>query len=200
MAEQKTLCDRNWESCTLNDVYLDVSKLKNELDRAIQANIDCKKLLLNDPIISEIKAQIDFTDKRLNSKRIELISFARAGIFDNLPLDTKWYRSQGLEASDIFSLYHIHDGEWIKKDKDGNDLKLVELGKEGKLEDLPRDWGAIILFGNNFQGAFTIIEGNHRLAYYYINKHTEPITSTIYLAISPSYYLWHNHWSKPNDN
>jgi hypothetical protein len=108
-----------------------------------------------------------------------------------IPPDTVWWEVQGVTENELGELYVSarHNSEW---DAAGNKLTEVAPNTQDQLSSPPSAWpGRIILWGHDWNGPFSIIEGNHRLLAYTRTEARPPLNIDVYVEISPSYCYWH---------
>jgi hypothetical protein len=137
----------------------------------------------------------NLSDPIENHQRLRLLyhpqKLARFIFMLEIPADTCWWEVHGLTQNELDEL-HVsarHTKDW---DVGRYKLKNVAAAVQIPLTSPPSSWpGRVILWGHDWKGPFTIMEGNHRLLAYAAAHTRPPINLDVYVGISPSFCFWH---------
>lgn len=146
-------------------------------------------------------------DAEENTRRRELLGQRRGGLFAGVPPDTLWYEVQYLRNEHLDCLLVMREPNW-NSPADRNELgnvagrRQVSLRsaqknwKEGRIVEFyqtePEQWQSPILWGHSKGGPCTILEGTHRLVWYYSQAIAHPnFKIAAYVGLSESRCHWH---------
>ena len=143
-----------------------------------------------------------------NLGRCILLSAKRGGLFDGIPPDTRWHRVKYLRNEHLDELLVMREPNW-NSETGQNELRTVASRKKVPRRSAPSDrgdshqileyysdepakWQSPILWGHGKDGPFTILEGTHRLVWYYGEAPAHPSFKNIpYIGLSESPSYWH---------
>ena len=143
-----------------------------------------------------------------NLGRCILLSAKRGGLFDGIPPDTRWYRVEYLRNEHLDELLVMRESNW-NSESDQNELRKVASRKKIPRRSAPGDrgdrhqilefysddpnkWQSPILWGHDKDGPFTILEGTHRLVWYYGDAQAHPdFKNIVHIGLSDRPCYWH---------
>jgi hypothetical protein len=137
----------------------------------------------------------NLSDPVENHQRLRLLyhnqNLGRAIFMVEIPTDKCWWEVHGLTENELDELYVSarHNKHW---NVGGYKLNNVAAAVQEPLTSTPSSWaGRIILWGHDWKGPFTIMEGNHRMLAYAAAKTRPALNLDVYVGISPSFCFWH---------
>ncbi len=181
--------DEKWRQCSFDEI----------VDRMMRAA--CPKsrdrLVMSDQndLVGRLDARIaevsNLTDPTANRERLELLRSYHAGLLDNIPDDTEWFRVEHLRDVHLHELRAI--SVWAKAGQ-GHENELPAV-VEQRIRDgqplppmlgTPDEWPSIFLWGHGQDGPFTILDGNNRLAEYVATTNAPSFRIAVYVGLSQS--------------
>jgi hypothetical protein len=144
---------------------------------------------LQSPELSKLLDRADLNDPDENRARLRLFYLYRSVYFLEIPPDTEWFEVHNLTDNELEELHVVNFADW-NDPSDKNELAKVAARKNKPLDAPPSNWEPPILWGHNWQGPFTIIEGNHRLAAYAASG-LSGLSTPVFVGLSPMACVWH---------
>jgi hypothetical protein len=130
----------------------------------------------------------DLNDPQENHARLRLLYLIKRQLIGEVPPDTQWYLVQNLKDNELSEL-HILGRCGLTDDSNRNNLLKVAPRFADGLRAPPPSWDAIIHFGHDKTGPFTIIEGNHRLMAYATSPRAG-LNIPVYVGLSPTPFFF----------
>ena len=181
--DRTTLTTESWKPCSVHAVVL--AFLRAEWDKPLPGSFPLS--MLGDRRVID---DADLGNAVQNNLRSSLLWFTRGGLLQWIPMDTRWFEVRSLCFRHFHQVRAINCPPWTSA-ADSNELLKVAARQPEELKGCISAWQPPILWGHDREGAFTILEGNHRLTALAGSAQRSECALPVYVGLSAALCRWH---------